>query len=74
MKRVRGPEALRIGTDGAVAHCGEHRGLLLPQVGGDGRTPDKFFDMLLRKAGLGPEAASSPQLRLYRFQADVFGG
>ena len=74
MKLVRGAGAIRIGADGAYVKCGAHAGLLLPQVAGSDWTAAGFFDLLLRKAGLGPRAFGAPDMRLYVFQAQVFQG
>lgn len=71
MKLVRSVEAIRLGIDGIYLECGAHRGLLLPQVAEPGWTAEKFFALLLRKAGL-TSVPASPQLRLFTFQAQVF--
>ena len=62
------------GRDGLIVEGRGRRGLLLPQVavewGFDGA---RFLAETCRKAGLPPEAWRAPDVKVWRFQAEVFG-
>jgi AmmeMemoRadiSam system protein A len=63
-----------IGRDGLIVEKGGHRGLLLPQVATEwGFSTERFLSEACRKAGLGAGAWSDPAVRVWRFQAEVFG-
>ena len=63
-----------IGRDGLIVERGGHRGLLLPQVATEwGFSAERFLSEACRKAGLGAGAWSDPAVRVWRFQAEVFG-
>ncbi len=68
------PDAIAIGRHGLVAEQGSRRGLLLPQVATEwGWTADQFLRQTCVKAGLPPDAWQHGA-RMFRFDADVFGG
>ncbi len=63
-----------IGRDGLIVEGRGRRGLLLPQVATEwGFGPARFVQEACRKAGLPPDAWRDPEVRLWRFQAEVFG-
>jgi len=67
------PNHVRIGTDGLIVSGMGTSGLLLPQVATDMRlTPEKFLSLTCQKAGLFPDAWMSPNVRVQRFQAEIF--
>lgn len=67
------PAAVEVGRDGLVVESGRARGLLLPQVATEqGWDREEFLDGTCEKAGLPPGVWRSPQVRVYRFGAEVF--
>jgi uncharacterized protein len=67
------PEHVRIGTDGLIVSGLGRSGLLLPQVATDMKlTPDDFLSLTCEKAGLLPDAWLTPDVKVLRFQAEVF--
>ena len=67
-------DAIEIGRHGLVVELGRRRGLLLPQVATEYNwTPDVFLRHTCLKAGLDAEAWRRGA-RVYRFEAEVFGG
>ncbi|HOD66417.1 MAG TPA: AmmeMemoRadiSam system protein B [candidate division Zixibacteria bacterium] len=67
-------EEIEVGRDGLIISLGPNRGLLLPQVATEyGWTREEFLRQTCRKAGLSPDAYKSPQAKVERFQALVFG-
>lgn len=67
------PRGVEVGRDGLVVESGRFRGLLLPQVAPEqGWTAEEFLDGTCEKAGLARGAWRSPQVTVYRFQAEVF--
>ncbi len=68
------PSQVVVGRHGLVAEQGNRRGLLLPQVATEWDwTPEQFLRQTCLKAGLAGEAWRSGA-RMYRFEAEVFGG
>lgn len=68
------PAAVVVGRHGLVAELGGRRGLLLPQVATEWDwTPVQFLRQTCLKAGL-PGDAWEHGARIYRFEAEVFGG
>lgn len=66
--------AIEIGRHGLVVEQGQRRGLLLPQVALEwGWDREEFLSQTCVKAGL-PRDAWRRGARIYRFDADVFGG
>lgn len=68
------PANVVVGRDGLVAEQGYRRGLLLPQVATEwGWTAEQFLRQTCLKAGL-PGDAWQHGARIFRFEAEVFGG
>jgi AmmeMemoRadiSam system protein A len=66
---------IRVGRDGLYIEGYGHGGLLLPQVATDlGWDEATFLTHVCYKAGLPADAYKDPEVKLYRFQARVFGG
>jgi len=67
------PEQVEAGRHGLVVVCGNHRGLLLPQVATEhhwGR--ERFLEETCAKAGLERDAWRDPATQLLAFTAEVF--
>ena len=66
--------AIEIGRDGLIVEGRGRRGLLLPQVATEwGFGSYRFLEEVCRKAGLPPDAWRDPAVRVWTFQAEVFG-
>ncbi|MBI2871157.1 MAG: AmmeMemoRadiSam system protein A [Candidatus Omnitrophica bacterium] len=73
-EEIHGPDEVRVGEDGLLIRKGAASGLLLPQVAVQHRfSPREFLRQVSLKAGLKP-GAWREGARLWRFQAEVFGG
>jgi AmmeMemoRadiSam system protein A len=71
---VKDIETIEVGKDGLVIEKGFHRGLLLPQVAPEwGWDRYEFLEQTCRKAGLPSDAYLKKDVRIFRFQAQVFG-
>jgi AmmeMemoRadiSam system protein A len=71
---LEGASDLVVGRDGLIVEKGGHRGLLLPQVATEwGFSAERFLSEVCRKAGLEAGAWKEPAVRVWRFQAEVFG-
>jgi uncharacterized protein (TIGR00296 family) len=69
-KRLR---AIKVPGDGLMVAYGHYRGLLLPIVAVDHKfTKRQFLEETCRKAGLHPNYWSQPNVKLYRFETQVF--
>lgn len=71
------PEAMvaevKIGRDGLIVDGRGTSGLLLPQVGPEqGWTSEELLDGTCEKAGLPADAWHDPEVRVRRFQAEIF--
>ncbi len=67
------PDHVRIGTDGLIVTGLGRSGLLLPQVATDmALTPDDFLSLTCEKAGLLTDAWLTPDVKVQRFQAEIF--
>jgi AmmeMemoRadiSam system protein A len=67
------PEQVEAGRHGLLVVCGNHRGLLLPQVATEhhwGR--ERFLEETCTKAGLERDAWRDPATQLLAFTAEVF--
>lgn len=65
---------IEVGRDGLIISRGARAGLLLPQVATDyGWDRDTFLSQTCIKAGLPPESWRSPDCRIEKFSAEVFG-
>lgn len=74
MQDVKDVSEIKIGRDGLLLQVGGRSGLLLPQVPLEWNWDvDEFLKNLCYKAGLPEGAHLSPQARLQRFSAEVFG-
>lgn len=74
LEPVRDVAAIRLGVDGLLVTCGDHRGLLLPEVSTEyGWDLPTYLAHLWRKAGLPPDCALS-EVALERFTAQVIAG
>lgn len=71
---VKDVSEIEVGRDGLIISRGPYAGLLLPQVAGDyGWDRETFLNQTCVKAGLPPAAWRSPDTRIERFSAEVFG-
>ena len=67
------PRGVRVGRDGLVVEARRMRGLLLPQVATEqGWTAEQFLDGTCEKAGVARGAWRSPEVGVFRFEAEVF--
>jgi AmmeMemoRadiSam system protein A len=65
---------IEVGRDGLIVSRGSRAGLLLPQVATDyGWDRDTFLRQTCIKAGLPPDCWRSPECRIEKFSAEVFG-
>jgi AmmeMemoRadiSam system protein A len=65
---------IEVGRDGLIVTRGRNAGLLLPQVATEyGWDRDELLAHTCQKAGLPPDAWRSPDTRIERFSAEVFG-
>lgn len=75
MKLVEDPENVVVGRDGLYIVKGHYSGLLLPQVPVEHHWDrETFLDQTCLKAGLPPGTWKQADVKLYSFQADIFGG
>jgi len=67
-------EQITVGKDGLIIEGrGWHRGLLLPQVAPEqGWNAEQFLQGCCQKAGLPPESYLEAEVRIYKFQAQIF--
>lgn len=71
---VTGVEEIEVGRDGLIISRGNRSGLLLPQVATDyGWDRETFLNQTCIKAGLPPDCWRSPDCRIEKFSAEVFG-
>jgi AmmeMemoRadiSam system protein A len=71
---VKDVNEIEVGRDGLIMRRGHNAGLLLPQVATDyGWDRETFLSQTCVKAGLPPTAWRSPDTRIERFSAEVFG-
>lgn len=71
---VANVEEILVGRDGLIITKGGQTGLLLPQVATEyGWDRETFLGQTCQKAGLPPDAWRSPNCRIERFSAEVFG-
>ncbi|HVE71508.1 MAG TPA: AmmeMemoRadiSam system protein A [Thermoanaerobaculia bacterium] len=67
-------EEIEVGRDGLIISRGSRAGLLLPQVATEyGWDRETFLAQTCVKAGLPPDSWRSPDIRIERFSAEVFG-
>lgn len=67
-------EHINVGKDGLIIEGrGWHRGLLLPQVAPEqGWNAQQFLEGCCQKAGLPPDSYLKAEVRIYKFQAQIF--
>jgi len=64
---------IKLGKDGLIAEISPFRGLLLPQVPIEQKwTKEQFLNNLCLKAGLLEDTWKSKEVKIYKFQAQVF--
>jgi hypothetical protein len=64
---------IKIGTDGLIVEKGYYKGLLLPQVAIEWKwNEEEFLTNTCIKAGLSPEEWLRKDLKIYKFQAQIF--
>lgn len=74
MIEIKNLDEIQVGRDGLYVEQGFFRGVLLPQVATEyGWDREEFLSHTCIKAGLPPNAWKNTQIRIFRFEADVFG-
>lgn len=74
IERVTSIDDIEVGRDGLIITRGGNAGLLLPQVATDyGWDRETFLKQTCVKAGLPPDAWTSPATKIEKFSAEVFG-
>lgn len=74
MIEIKNLEEIQVGRDGLYVEQGFFRGVLLPQVATEyGWNREEFLSHTCIKAGLPPNAWKDKGIRIFRFEADVFG-
>jgi hypothetical protein len=75
MKKVSGPEEIKVPGHGVMVRRGFRSGVYLPQVATEtGWNKEEFLTSLCaHKAGLAPDAWKDPATDIYVFTAEVFG-
>ena len=74
IEQVSDVNEIEVGRDGLIVSRGRFVGLLLPQVASEyGWDRETFLDQTCLKAGLQPDAWRSPDTRIEKFAAEVFG-
>jgi AmmeMemoRadiSam system protein A len=74
IEQVRDVNEIEVGHDGLIISRGRFAGLLLPQVASEyGWDRETFLVQTCLKAGLQPNAWRSPDTRIEKFAAEVFG-
>ena len=67
------PQNVEIGKDGLIVEKGFYRGLLLPQVATEyGWDSIEFLNETCIKAGLPPDCWFEKDVKIYKFQAEIF--
>jgi AmmeMemoRadiSam system protein A len=71
---LEGPSEVVVGEDGLIVEGRGRRGLLLPQVAIEWSfAAERFLEEACKKAGLPAGAWRDPEVRVWKFQAEVFG-
>lgn len=74
MIKIRNIDEILVGRDGLYVEHGFFRGVLLPQVATEyGWDREEFLSHTCIKAGLPPNAWKDMEIKIFRFEADVFG-
>jgi len=67
------PRKIKIGRDGLIAEKDSLKGVLLPQMPIEFRwNPKEFLSHTCMMAGLGPRAWCYPDIKIYKFNAQIF--
>lgn len=67
------PEKINVGKDGLIVEGNFCRGLLLPQVPVEWQWDvDDFLSNTCMKAGLNPYCWLDPEIKIYKFQSQIF--
>jgi len=67
------PKYVEVGKDGLIVEKGWYKGLLLPQVAVEYRwNAEEFLSHTCMKAGLPPDAWLDEDVKVYKFQGEVF--
>jgi len=74
LQRIQDINEIQVGKHGLYIVCGNHSGLLLPQVASEYRWDrETFLKETCRKAGLQPQSWQDKETEIYIFSADYFG-
>ena len=66
-------DSVKVGRDGLMVQYGMYSGLLLPSVAVEQKwTKKKFLEETCLKAGLHADYWSQPNVKLYRFETQIF--
>ena len=64
---------VKVGQDGLIVEMGPYRGLLLPQVATEwGWNEEEFLSNTCMKAGLSSDCWLKNEVRIYRFESQIF--
>jgi hypothetical protein len=64
---------VKVGEDGLIVRKGSHSGLLLPQVATEYNfSSQQFLEHTCMKAGLSPGSWKEKDVRVFKFQAEIF--
>lgn len=67
------PEKVIIGEDGLIIELGHYRGLLLPQVATDYNfSSEEFLSQTCLKSGLNGDCWLNEDVKIFKFQAQIF--
>ncbi len=67
------PEKINVGDDGLIVESNFCRGLLLPQVAVEWRWDEEdFLSNTCMKAGLNSDCWLDPEVKIYKFQGQIF--
>jgi AmmeMemoRadiSam system protein A len=74
LEPIKGPADVEVGRHGLLVQRGWQRGLLLPQVAAELEwDAETFLARTCQKAGLPRDAWKQDDVRVWRFEAEVFG-
>lgn len=72
-KPVEYPEKIKVGEDGLIVESSFCRGLLLPQVPIEWQwDTEEFLSNTCMKAGLNSDCWLDPDIKIYKFQSQIF--
>ncbi len=67
------PQCVEVGKDGLIVEKNNYKGLLLPQVPLEWKwNVNEFLSHTCLKAGLPPDAWLDPDVKIYKFQGEIF--